>query len=122
MLELTEVTFGCFAHVRKTEPADLLLEVLCVCVKDMKQKTFLPSFCEAASRIDWNQGTICENVSCTTESMAQSIDRTPAKPSPAKRRCFQTFKKVHHEKWSFATVDMKDDACVNSEVRSSVVK
>ena len=25
--------------------------------------------------------------------MAESIDRAPAKPSPAKRRCFQTFKK-----------------------------
>ena len=102
--------------------ADLLLEVLCVCVKDMKQKTFLPSFCEAASRIDWNQGTICENISFTTESMAESIDHAPAKPSPAKRRCFQTFKKVHHEKWPFAMVDEKGDTCVNSEVCSSVIK
>ena len=32
------------------------------------------------------------------------------------------FKKVHHEKWSIATVDEKGDTCMNSEVRSSVVK
>ena len=54
--------------------------------------------------------------------MAESIDRTPAKPSPAKRVCFQTFKKVHHEKWSVATVYKKGDTCVNFEVCSSVVK
>ena len=65
---------------------------------------------------------ICENVLGTMESMAESFDRTPAKPSLAKRRRFQTFKKVHHEKRSLATVDEKDDTCVNSEVRSSVVK
>ena len=93
-----------------------------MCVKDMKQKTFLPSFCEAASRIDWNQGTICENISFTTESMAESIDRAPAKPSPANIRCFQKLKKVHHEKWSFAADDEKGDTCTNYEVRSSVVK
>ena len=57
-----------------------------------------------------------------TESVAESIDRTPSKPSPAKRRGFQMFKKVQHEKWSFATIDEKGDTCVNSEVRSSVVK
>ena len=50
-----------------------------------------------------------------TESMAESIDRAPAKPSPAKRRCFQTFKKVHHEKWSFASIDEKGDPGVNSD-------
>ena len=72
--------------------------------------------------MDCNQGTICENVLCTTESMAESIDRVPAKPSPAKRRRFQMFKKVHHEKWSFAIIDEKGDTCVNSEVCSSVVK
>ena len=54
--------------------------------------------------------------------MAKSIDHAPAKPSPAKRRCFQTFKKVHHEKWPFAMVDEKGDTCVNSEVCSSVIK
>ena len=32
------------------------------------------------------------------------------------------FKKVHHEKWSLATTDEKGDTCVNSEVRSSVMK
>ena len=56
------------------------------------------------------------------KSMAESFDRAPAEPSPMKRRRFQTFKKVHHEKWSSATVDEKGDTCMNSEVRSSVVK
>ena len=99
--------------------ADLLSGVLCACVKDMMKQKFLRSFREAASRIDRNHGAICEKVLCTMESMAKSIDCTPAKPSPAKRRCFQTFKKVHHEKWP---VDEKGDTCMNSEVRSSVVK
>ena len=54
--------------------------------------------------------------------MAESIDPAPAKPSPAKRRRFQTLKKVHLEKWPFATVDEKGDTCVNSEVSSSIVK
>ena len=72
--------------------------------------------------MDWNQGAICENVSCMTESVAESIDRAPAKPFPVKRRRFQTFKKVHHEKWSLATIDEKGDTRVNSEVHSSVVK
>ena len=54
--------------------------------------------------------------------MAESIDRAAAKPSPAKRRCFQMFKEIHHEKWSFATIDEKGHMCVNSEVHSSVVK
>ena len=102
--------------------ADLVSEVLCTCAKDTKQKKFLRSFCEAASQIDRNQGAICKNISHTTESMDKSIDHTPVKPSPLKRRCFQTFKKVHLEKWSFTTVDEKGDTCVNSEVRSSVVK
>ena len=31
-------------------------------------------------------------------------------------------KKVHHEKWSLATVDEKGDTRVNPEVHSSVVK
>ena len=57
-----------------------------------------------------------------TESVAESIDHTPAKPSPEKRRRFQKFKKAQHEKWSFATFDEKGDICVNAEVRSSVVK
>ena len=54
--------------------------------------------------------------------MGEVIDRAPAKPSPAKRRRFQMFKKVHHEKWSFTTVDEKGDTYVNSEVHSIVVK
>ena len=78
---------------------------------------------KAASQIDLrNQGTICKNVKCSRESMAESIDHAPAKPSPAKRRRFQTFKKAHHEKWPFVTIDEEDETCVNSEVRSTVVK
>ena len=46
------------------------------------------------SQIDLrNQGAICENVSCTRESMTEPIDGAPPKPSPAKRRSFQTLKK-----------------------------
>ena len=36
--------------------------------------------------------------------MAKSIDHAPAKPSPAKRRGFQTFKKAYHEEWPSVTV------------------
>ena len=54
--------------------------------------------------------------------MAKSIDCTPVKPTPAKRRRFQTFKKAYHEKWPFVTIDKKGDTCVNSEVNSTVVK
>ena len=78
---------------------------------------------EAASRIGLqNQGAICVNISCSRESMAKSIDRAPSKPSPAKRRRFQMFKKAFHEKWPFITIDGKGDTCVNSEVRSTFVK
>ena len=69
--------------------ADLLWEVLCTCVKDTRHKKLLRSFHKAESWIDWNQGAICENVSCLRESMAESIDRAPAKPPPVKRRCFR---------------------------------
>ena len=96
--------------------ADSLSEVLCACAKDRKQKKFLGSFRKAASRIDWNQGAICKNVLCTMESMAESIDRAPVKPSPAKRRRFQTFKKAIYEKWPLVTIDEKGDTYVNSEV------
>ena len=41
--------------------------------------------------------------------MAESIDRAPVKPSPVKRRHFQTFKKASREKWPFVTVDEEDD-------------
>ena len=54
--------------------------------------------------------------------MTESIDRAPAKLSPAERRRFQTFKKAYHEKWPFVTVDKAGDTCMNSEVRSTVVK
>ena len=47
--------------------------------------------------------------------MAESIDRTPAKPSPGKRTHFQTFKKASHERWPFVNTDEKGDTCVNSE-------
>ena len=53
--------------------------------------------------------------------MAETVDQAPAKPSPAKRRGFQTFSKASHEKWPFVTIDEKGDTCVNSEVRSTVV-
>ena len=56
------------------------------------------------------------------ESMAESIDCALAKPSLVKRRRFQMFKIVHHEKWPFTTVDKKSDTCVNSEVCCSLVK
>ena len=79
--------------------------------------------CEAASRTYLrNQGAICKNDMCTRESMAESIVRTPAKPSSSKRRCFQMFKKAYHEKWPFITIDEKGDTCLNSEVHSTVVK
>ena len=57
-------------------------------------------------------GAICKNVSCTRESMAESNDRAPAKPSPAKSRRFQTFEKACHEKWSLVTIHEKGDTCV----------
>ena len=54
--------------------------------------------------------------------MAESIDHAPTKPSPVKRRCFQTFKKAYHEECPFVTVDEEGDTCVNSEVSSTDVK
>ena len=54
--------------------------------------------------------------------MAEPIDHAPAKPSPAKRRCFQTFKTANNEKLPFVTVDEEGDTCVNSEVHVTVVK
>ena len=104
----------CCTCAKYRNNACLLSEVFCAWVKDTKQNKFLQSFCKAASRIDLNRGAICKNVLCTMESMAESIDHAPVKPSPAKRRRFQMLKKVHHEKWSLATVDQKADTCVNS--------
>ena len=54
--------------------------------------------------------------------MAESVVHTPVKLSPLKRRCFQTFKKAYHEKWSFVTIDEKGDTCLNYKVCSTVVK
>ena len=54
--------------------------------------------------------------------MAESIDGAPAKPSPAKRRHFQMFKKAYHEKWPYVTIDKEGDTCMKSKVRSTVVK
>ena len=56
------------------------------------------------------------------ESMAESIDCTPSKPSPAKKRHFQTFEKACHEKWPSVIIDEKGDTCMDSEVCSTVVK
>ena len=56
------------------------------------------------------------------ESMAESLDHAPAKPSSAKTRRFQMFRKAFHEKWPFITVDEKGDTGMNSEVSSAVVK
>ena len=78
---------------------------------------------EAASPIDlWNQGAISKNVSCARESKAESVDHAPAKPSPSKVRCIQTFKTEDYEKWPLVTVDEKGDTGMNSEVGSTVVK
>ena len=41
--------------------------------------------------------------------MAESIDRAPAKPSPAKKRRFQTFEKACHEKWPLVNKDGKGE-------------
>ena len=69
---------------------------------------------------------ICRNVSCTKESMAESIDRATAKPPLAKRRHFQMFEKACNEKWPLVTIDEKGDTSVNvnseARSRSTVVK
>ena len=64
-------------------------------------------------------GAICKNVSCTKESMAESIDCATVKPPLAKRRHFQMFEKACHEKWPLDTIDEKGDTCMNmnSEAR-----
>ena len=107
----------------KQKYADLLSEVLCACAKDTQQKTRRENRrCVAASQVDLqNQGAIFKNLSCTRESIAESIDRAPANQSPVKRRRFQTFEKVYHE-YTMVTIDEKGDTCMDSEVRSTVVK
>ena len=104
----------CCTCVKDRNNADSRLEVLCACTKDTKQKKFLQSFCDGASRIDQNQGAICENVSCTTSRTCKTVF--------SEKETFQTFKKVHLEKRSFATIDEKGNTCMNSEVCSRVVK
>ena len=103
----------CFAHARQT----------------WNRRSFFKIFQrehrihEAARWIDLqNQGTICKNVSCVRENMAESISCTPAKLSLAKRRHFQTLKKAYHKKWPFVTTDEKDDTCVKFKICSSIVK
>ena len=115
MPELTEATFGHVAHVRKMKICRLLLKVLCVCAKDTKQKKVSLKFPEgnitsAKLQAEWIFGIrvpFVKNVSCSRESMAEYIDHTPAKSSPAKRRRFQMFKKTYYEKWPFITLTRK---------------
>ena len=54
--------------------------------------------------------------------MVRPTDCAPAKVFPVKKRDFLKFKKEHLETWPFIAVDQKDDACVNSQVCSTVVK
>ena len=104
--ELTEATFGCVVHARKTEICRFALGSVLQGWKTQSRISFPEvsqreqCICEAASQIGHqNQGAICKNVSCTRQSVAESIDHAHAKPSPAKRRGIQTFKRAYHEKW-----------------------
>ena len=73
--------------------------------------------CKTASCIELqNQDAICENILCVRESMAESIDHTPAKLSAVKMRHFQMFEKACRERWPFVTTDGKGDTCVDSEI------
>ena len=104
--ELTEATFWRVAHAWKIEICRFDLGSALRIRKGHKAKKSFSEVSwgehcirEAASQIDLqNQCAICKNVSCLRESMAESIDRAPAELFPAKRRCFQTFKKAYHEK------------------------
>ena len=130
MSELTEATFGCNAYARKTNICRLALgSALHVHERHEAEEVSLKlpkrehCICEVSSQIDFhNQGAICQNVSCTRENMVESIDCAPAKPSPAKRRCFHMFKKAYHEKWPFATIEEKGGTSVKSEAHSTVGK
>ena len=107
-------------HCACTKEIDLFSDVLCTCAKDTKQNMFLQSFrrehciLEAAC---WIQLVLCEG-----ESMVRPTDCAPAKVFPVKKRDFWKFKKEHLETWPFIAIDQKDDACVNSQVCSTVVK
>ena len=120
MPELNEATLDVLRMPERQKYADLLSDVLCVCAKEHRRSFSQVSYrehhiCEAASQIDLqNQGAICKNVSCSRESMVESIDHAPSEKD--------TFKKAYHEKWPFVTVDKKSDTCVNSEVCCSLVK
>ena len=115
-----EATFGCAAHAWKIEICRFALgSALRMHERHEAKKSFSKVsrreyfICKAASQIDhWNQGAICKNILCSRESMVESIDHAPAKLSPAKRRCFQTFKKASHEKWPFVIIDEKGDTCM----------
>ena len=125
--ELTEAMFGRIAHAGQTDICRFAFgSAVRVHERHEAKKCSQREchICKAASQIDLqNLGAICENASCSRESMADFIDCAPTKPSPAKRRCFQRCKKkkAYHEKWPFVTIGKKDDTCVNFEVHSTVV-
>ena len=126
MPEFTKASFGRIAHVQKIEICRFALgSALHLHERQEAKKVFQREhhICEAASRLDLrNQSANCKNVLCSRESVADSIDRTPAKLSPAKRRRIQMFKKKHTMRSGlFVTIDEKGDTCVNSEVHSTVV-
>ena len=85
------------------------------CARKTKQKKVSLKFPEgnitsAKLQAEWIFGIrvpFVKNVSCSRESMAEYIDHTPAKSSPAKRRRFQMFKKTYYEKWPFITLTRK---------------
>ena len=56
--------------------------------------------------------------------MAGSTDYAAGKSFPVKKRkrCVEMFKKEHHEKWPFITIDKKGDTYIYFEVWSIVVK
>ena len=113
LLVLLSCSWKCSAHAWKTWSRRIFYEVSWRghCIH------------KAASWIELqNHGAICWYVLCEKESMAGSADCAPAKPSPAKKRWFQKFMKEYLEKWSFITVDEKGDTCMNSEVRTAVLK
>ena len=120
--ELTRATFRCVAHAWKIEICRFALGSALgmrerhKATKKSFSKVFWREHCirEAASQLDLqNQGAICKNVSCSRESMVESIDHAPSEKD--------TFKKAYHEKWPFVTVDEEGDTYVNSEVHSTVV-